>query len=179
MNFGNVPIRINPNDRAEIVWARRIDPARAILTSIPLPESNHRHGDLVLHDGAPVGFRKYGGEDVPVFNELDLLASSTSGTFEVTIEAASIDDLVAFESACGDLGCATEDWSTIRMICRECSEGAPHAHPEPAIEGAHRFAVAAATPWIVEAAVAAWVAEDPRRTVKEMRVCVEPRVVRG
>lgn len=164
MDLGAVPIRINPNTDAEVAWARRIDPARAVLTSIPLPESNHRHGDLVLHDGAPVGYRKRNDQDVPVFNELCLLASSTAGTFEVAITARTIDDLVAFEQACQAHGCSAEDWSALRILCRACSEGRPHEHSSPPTEGEHRFAVAAATKETVEKAVSTWATADPARS---------------
>src|SRR5262245_790725 len=55
---GMCPIRLNPEGDAEVVWARRLDPARAEITSIPFPESKHRWRDIVLNDGAPVGYRK-------------------------------------------------------------------------------------------------------------------------
>ena len=175
MDFGLTPIRINPDSKGEVVWARRIDPARAILTSIPLPESNHRHGDLVLHDGAPTGYRVLDGEELAVFNELDLLAPGKAGTYEVTVEVANIDDLVAFETTFERLGCATEDWSTIRMLCVACSEGRPHAHPEPQVEGIHRFAVAASSRKTVEQGVAAWAGKHRTRKPGEIVVRVKPR----
>lgn len=177
LKLGVVPIRINPDTDAEVVWARRIDPARAVLTSIPLPESKHRHGDLVLHDGAPVGYRKRNNQDVPVFNELALLSHSLDGTFEVTITATTIDDLVAFEKACQDLGCATEDWSTMRILCRACSEGTPHEHASPQIEGEHRFAVAAIAPALVEEAVTKWTTANAVRRAGRVEVLVSPSPV--
>ena len=170
MNYGSVPIRLHPDDHAEVVWARRIDPARAVLVSIPLPESNHRHGDLVLHDGAPAGYRRAGGREVAVFNELELLASSGEGTFEVTIQAATADDLVSFEETFERLGCATEDWSSIRYLCRECSEGNPHEHPEPEIEGEHRFAIASPSRELVERGLKAW----GGRVAGDVDVRIEP-----
>jgi hypothetical protein len=174
MDLGSVPIRLNPDGDGEVVWAHRVDPARAVLASIPLPESNHRYGDLVLNDGAPVGYRIHDGQEVPVFNELKLLTSSGFGTYEVTLQARNIDDLVSFEHVCERYHCPTEDWSTIRMICRQCSEGRPHEHPEPAIEGPHRFAVAASARSSVEELVAAWIAEDPSRTAGEVLVQLQP-----
>ena len=174
MNLGSVPIRINPDTDGEVVWARRVDPARAVLTSIPLPESRHRHGDLVLHDGAPTGYRLRGTEEIPVFNELSLLASSAMGTFEITIEARTIDDLVAFEKACEACGCPTEDWSTLRLLCSTCSEGTPHEHAAPPTEGEHRFAVAAANRESVRKAVSAWTASELSRVAGDIVVLLEP-----
>jgi TPR repeat len=142
------PIRINPDGDAEVVWAYRIDPARAELSSIPFPESKHRWRDVVLNDGAPNGYRKYKGKDIPVFDELELLQPSPFGTFvarvalpgrgEVVLELAKIAD--AHE------GCA-EDWSTsVRLLCKACSEGRPHAdHDTDRVvpEGAHLIGIAA------------------------------------
>src|SRR5262249_40245091 len=53
---GYGPIRLNPKGDAEVVWAYRIDPARAVLASIPFPESKHGWRDVVLNDGAPTGY---------------------------------------------------------------------------------------------------------------------------
>ena len=55
MNFGLTPVRLNPESDGEVVWARRIDPVRAVIKSIPFPESGFRYNDVVLHDGAAVG----------------------------------------------------------------------------------------------------------------------------
>ena len=45
-NFGITPVRLNPDDRGEVVWARRIDPVRARIENVPYPESGFRRGDV-------------------------------------------------------------------------------------------------------------------------------------
>jgi hypothetical protein len=77
---GYCPIRLNPDGQGEVVWAHRLDPARASLTSIPFPESGYRWGDVVLNDGAPVGYRQVEGREVPVFNAIQLLQRSPFAT---------------------------------------------------------------------------------------------------
>lgn len=72
MDFGMTPVRLNPDDDGEVVWATRIDPVRARIESIPLPESGYRYFDIVLHDGAAVGYREVGEMEYPVFNALEL-----------------------------------------------------------------------------------------------------------
>lgn len=68
-DYGVTPLRLNPADDAEVVWARRLCPARARIESLPYPESGVAFDDVVLHDGAPVGSRlDAGGREVPVFN---------------------------------------------------------------------------------------------------------------
>src|ERR1700704_3259825 len=88
LDWGLVPIRLRPVDVGEVVWSRRIDPARAIVDSVPLPESGRRWRDLVLHDGVPNGYRKLGEQEVPVFDEIELLAASPFSTFVAQVSCA-------------------------------------------------------------------------------------------
>jgi tetratricopeptide (TPR) repeat protein len=145
---GYGPIRLNPDGDGEVVWAYRIDPARAELANIPLPESGHRWRDIVLTDGAPVGYRKYKGKDVPVFNALGVLEPSPFGTFvaEVTMPAKPQYIQQLAELAAKQEGSA-EDWTTsTRILCKACSEGRPHAtHDTEAApaDGVHLIGIAA------------------------------------
>jgi tetratricopeptide (TPR) repeat protein len=142
------PIRINPDGDAEVVWAYRIDPARAVLTSIPFPESKHRWRDVVLNDGAPNGYRQYKGKEIPVFDELELLQPSPFGTFvaRVALPGRGEDFHELAKIAAAQEGSA-EDWSTsVQMLCKACSEGRPHAAHDTARvvpEGAHLIGIAA------------------------------------
>ena len=73
--IGPVPLRLHGTMGSEIVWADRIDPARAVLRGLPTPASGFAQGDTVLHDGAANGHvRNDAGRDVPVFDALQLLA---------------------------------------------------------------------------------------------------------
>jgi hypothetical protein len=143
------PIRINPDGDAEVVWAYRIDPARAVLNSIPFPESKHRWGDVVLNDGAPNGYRKYKGRELPVFDELELLEASLYGTFVARVALPERGDKLLLELAkiAADQEGNAEDWSTsVRILCKACSEGRPHADhdtEQAAPDGVHLIGIAA------------------------------------
>lgn len=126
-NFGVNPVRLCPEADAEVVWGRRIDPVRIQLLSIPLPNSGFRYHDVVLHDGAAVGYRLYEGVERPVFNLLELFEKSTFATFEAELVVSAPADLEALEAQCDKKGIAFEDWtSSLRNLCKECSEGKPH-----------------------------------------------------
>jgi tetratricopeptide (TPR) repeat protein len=166
-NFGLTPIRMRV-DQHEVVWCRRIDPARAIVRSIPLPESGRRYGDLLLHDGAPTGYRKLGEKEVPVFDELELLAPSALSTFEVSVVApnpkATGELIDAFEAA----GMSAEDWTaSVRILCKACSEGRPHTHghddDDARWTNERRFGIAALDAPGVERVLATWVGSERRR----------------
>lgn len=126
-DFGTTPVRLNADGEGEVVWARRIDPVRARILSIPFPASGFRHGDVVLHDGAPVGYRLRDGTEYPVFNVLELFEASAYGTYEAMLRVGKPEDLAELEALCEALQIECEDWtSNVRVLCRQCSEGRPH-----------------------------------------------------
>jgi len=172
MRLGLTPIRINPDGAGEVVWCDRIDPARAIIRNVPLPQSAHRYGDLVLHDGAPNGTRLTGGQEVPVFDELQLLTPSRYATFVVTVEAESADALRGLQRLLAEAELTNEDWGTIRQLCHECSTGRAGAHEVPAefVPGAITdLGIAAETEAAVHDALAHWSAAWPTSRVLEVQ----------
>jgi tetratricopeptide (TPR) repeat protein len=126
LDLGRVPIRVNPDDAGEVVWCERIDPARTIIQNIPLASSGHRYGDLLLNDGAAQGYRISNGQEVPVFNELQVLKQSEYKTYSITAYFGSKDDIDKLAELCSGGDIEMENWSTLRYLCKQCSEGTPH-----------------------------------------------------
>jgi tetratricopeptide (TPR) repeat protein len=160
-NFGSTPVRINPDDNGEVVWARRLCPARARIENIPFPESGFCYGDVVLHDGAAVGYRKSGGQDKPVFNVFELFEPSDFNTYRLEIDAADASVVESLEKALGEAGLEVEDWTrTVNFICKQCSEGVPHDHEEAPAETAWQPArslgIAATSQQAIDDVLAAW-----------------------
>jgi hypothetical protein len=146
MNYGLTPIRLDPGGRGEVVWCDRIDPARAIIRNIPFTESGRHYGDVLLHDGAPNGFRLFGGREVPVFDALECLLPSDFSTFILDVPGSRLSERKALSDVAFELGGAAEDWSeSVRFICRRCSEGRPHEQHDSELSGERpQLAVAAA-----------------------------------
>lgn len=127
MDFGMAPVRLNPDEDAEVVWAKRIDPARARIDSIPFPQSRFHYGDVVLNDGAPVGYRLWNEREYPVFNVLELFESSVYTTRVATVTIESDSDLDALAQEMSVTQSHFEDWTqNTRVLCKACSEGLPH-----------------------------------------------------
>jgi hypothetical protein len=189
MTVGITPIRINPrgspdggpDGAPEVVWCRRIDPARAIIESIPMPQSGHRYGDLLLHDGEPKGFRRVSGREVPVFDELQLLAPSEYGTFEVIIDGAGAEEIEALTEQADKNGLAAEDWSAnIRMVCKACSEGRPdnegHTHDVEQTRY-RRIGIAALSEAQVRQTLENWLAQTPQAEIEEINCALPPAFI--
>jgi hypothetical protein len=130
MELGPTPIRLNPEDAGEVVWCRRLDPARAVIRNVPLPESGFRYGDLILHDGAPTGERRLHGKTVKVFDMIELLQASNCKNFEVELQATNAESLDALFRLAADENLGLEDWGTIRCLCSACSRGTAPIEPE-------------------------------------------------
>jgi len=179
-DFGITPIRLNPDDGGEVVWCKRIDPARAIIRNIPFPESGHRYGDLVLHDGAPVGHRKLNGRDVPVFNALELLIPSEFGTYTVTVDGATSEEVEVLVELASEKKLFAEDWSQIRVICKVCSEGHPpelkHEHDrDPKPDRLVTFAAHSEDE--VREMLRRWQEKTPNAEIVEVECSLEPAFV--
>lgn len=147
MKMGAVPIRIDPDGCAEVVWCSRIDPARAVVNNVPEAESNRRFGDLLLTDGAPNGSRKVNGHVIPVFNEIQVLKSSDYSSFAAVVRATSdeaLDGLMQCAEA-RKLGIETEH--SVQKICHQCSIGEAHEHgPRVPLDFSQPILVRAAAP---------------------------------
>lgn len=125
MDFGLSVVRLfKPDGGGETVWVRRIDPARARIINVPLPDSGYRYHDLVLHDGAPNGSRIVDGQEYNVFDVLDLFSPSDYSTYSVSVLAESEEDVDALDEMAEENGLIVEDWSAnYRNLCKACSEG--------------------------------------------------------
>lgn len=134
MGIGHAGVRVAIDSEPEVVFCERIDPCRARIVSVPLPESDRRFGDVVLHDGERRGERELATRKIPVFDELALVSRGTYETWKVTLECehpSERDELLAlFDGVDG----AVEDWTeNLTYLCAQCSAGVPHDdHPAPA-----------------------------------------------
>ncbi|AWH18221.1 hypothetical protein C1922_13390 [Stenotrophomonas sp. ZAC14D2_NAIMI4_7] len=173
-NFGVACVRLAPWSDAEVVYMTRIDPVRARIDNVPLPESGFRFGDIVLHDGASTGHRTYGRQDVPVFNAMQRLQWSDMATFTVFVRCDSADDIAALEAMTLPGIGMVEDWTAnIRRLCRRCSYGTPHQHDNEATpddDGTWKrerdLGIAAQGRAAVEKLLATWAAAGPGRVLE-------------
>jgi tetratricopeptide (TPR) repeat protein len=135
MPIGPTPIRVSVEDAPDVVWCDRIDPCRARILSVPLPESQRRHGDLVLHDGEPRGTRRLGERRVSVFDELVLLEPSSFRTWAVVMRCPTRQERDALVEELEAASLVVEDWTeNLQLLCTRCSLGDPSDHEHRAPE---------------------------------------------
>ena len=132
-NLGITPVRLNATgDGTEVVWGTRVDPCRARIESVPLPESGHRWGDVILHDVVPNGRRTIGERTWSVFDELIRMDPSASATFESNLTVPTDEDGAELQERFAALDAGAEDWTgSIEMLCAQCSVSDVHRHASP------------------------------------------------
>lgn len=184
-DFGVASVRLNPWGRAETLYARRIDPVRARLLNIPLPDSGYRRGDIVLHDGASTGKRPLRDCWVPVFNVLQRCEASEFRTFAAFVDChsrADLEELLTMRvPGIDDL----EDWTgDVAYYCLRCSYGAPHRHRSADEIGGwdneRNLGIAAQSRHSAEKLLDAWAAKAPGRRIDALEACsAEPSAPPG
>lgn len=178
-DFGIAVIRLNPWADGETVYARRIDPVRAQIINVPLPESGWRFGDIALHDGAPTGTRDDGqGGEVSVFNAFERWRPSETPTHTAFARCPAAADAEALTGLLEQHGWTAEDWThSLRYLCLRCSYGIPHEHEADAEQTADKgwqtersigIAAPAAQSAELETALQNWAAAAPGREVSDI-----------
>lgn len=168
-------VRLDPGDAGEVVWGERIDPARLVILSIPLPESRHRFRDVVLNDGAQNGTREWNGHKFPVFDELEIWQKSQYSTFRVSLNVPSESAENQLIEICRDRNIGVEDWGTIRSICAECSRGNPGPHDCKAANAAGQklFALAALSEDDIRSVLDMWASQAADSDYGDIEVALE------
>lgn len=57
----------------ETIWVERLSPCHGIIRSVLYNDIGVNYGDVILFDGAPITFHKYGENNIPVFPHLATL----------------------------------------------------------------------------------------------------------
>jgi tetratricopeptide (TPR) repeat protein len=150
MNLGNVPVRINPNDRPEIIWATKIDPARAYIASVPQPSSERRFRDLILIDHTASGYFVKDGKRMPVYNELQLLKPSQKWTFIAFLDTNNPMDVLALDQLCAKAKLGFDNWSkATRHLLTRHKNSLPEYFDESMIQNyeSDKYLIAISAEW--------------------------------
>jgi hypothetical protein len=174
-NFGFECVRLNgfgdTDGAGEVVWAKRLSPVTARIDNVPTPEAKFRYGDVVLHDGAPVGTRlDADGVEVSVFNAFELFEPSQFETYEVMLEAPDDEAMQALAKASEEADMFLEDWTHMRMLCKACSEGRAHEQhdhsaPDTGWKTKRRVGIASKDPAAVTRVLQLWSDGGNRRVI--------------
>ena len=133
-DLGAIALYLNPHTRPEVVWARRLDPARAVVLSIPQPGGGQRYQDTVLFDPASEGTQVVGARRWPAYRALQVLKSSPFKTFSVELERVTLAQVDVLANLCAQENIGFDNWSaTTHLYLPPAFQEKPefHLHPLP------------------------------------------------
>ncbi len=156
-----VALRVPCGKQFEILWAHPLDPARALITSIPHPASGRRYHDVLLFDFNPCGYTVSGRRRYPVFDQLGVVRHSPFKTYSCTVETTDKKALRLLDKLCRQGALGFENWTNATRAMPFQSE---NALPEfygadilpPASSGESLVAIAAQRKQDVQAVLRDW-----------------------
>lgn len=105
-----ISVKIAYQDKFEVLGARRIDAARAIIQSIPHPISGRKFQDILLIGNTVKGHHICGYQKLPIYDELDLLKRSTYSTFSCLLHDIVPKDIDVLQHLCINARLGFEVW---------------------------------------------------------------------
>lgn len=113
LDLGIVPVRLNPGTQPEIVAARRIDPVRCVIESIPQPSSGRGYKDLILVENQTNQNSSFylQRKKLYIHDELQLLKPSNLHTFSVLLHTSSAGDVDILANLCLSANIGFDNWS--------------------------------------------------------------------
>jgi tetratricopeptide (TPR) repeat protein len=121
----------------ETIWIERLSPCHGIVRSVLYQDLGVDYGDVVLIDGAPITYHRYGEQEIPVFPHLATLVRSGYRFFDF---AGTQDEAGRLADATDDLDDDAVVYShteNFRVICASCWRGGDVGHEHRETEERH------------------------------------------
>lgn len=125
--------RTKDNDHGgieETIWIERLSPCHGIIRSVLYQNLGVDYGDVILIDGAPITYHKYGEQDIPVFPHLATLIKRDYQFYDfaaVQQEGGQISEISETLSQDAVVYVHTENY---RVLCNTCWQDPDKDHEE-------------------------------------------------
>ena len=104
----------------ETIWIQRLSPCHGIVRSVLVQDLGVDYGDVVLTDGAPITYHRYGDDEVPVFPHLATIRRQGYRFYDFAgtqRNEGQLEDLSRGLSADAIIYSHTENYSEICSTC--------------------------------------------------------------
>lgn len=121
----------------ETIWIQRLSPCHGIVRSVLVQDLGVDYGDVVLTDGAPITYHRYGNIEVPVFPHLATLRRQNYRYYDFAgtqTDSGQLESLSRGLSADAIIYSHTESYSE---ICASCWRDPDIDHKQHDVERRH------------------------------------------
>ncbi len=116
----------------ETIWIERLSPCHGIVRSVMYRDLGTDYGDVILIDGAPITYHKYGDDEIPVFPHLSTLRKQNYQFYHFagTQESKGILDEVSEDLE--EDAIVYSHTENFRILCSTCwrNESIDHEHSD-------------------------------------------------
>jgi hypothetical protein len=131
LKVGEVPDR---SVGFELVWVTPLSPCHGVVSSATYRVASVDYGDVLLWDGAPVGFGEHGGSRVPRFALLAVLSRGDEHRFRFVALQQGAGQVAELEAELPSDALLFIHQERIEMLCARCASGdllRKHEHLAP------------------------------------------------
>lgn len=114
----------------ETIWIERLSPCHGIIRSVLYQDLGINYGDVVLFDGAPITYHKYGDEQIAVFPHLSTLHKNNYQIYPFAGTQAKSEKLNSISQQLEEDAIIYSHTENYRYLCSGCwmDEGIDHEH---------------------------------------------------
>lgn len=125
--------RNKDNDDAgieETIWIERISPCHGIIRSVLYQNLGVDYGDVILIDGAPITYHKYGEQDIPVFPHLATLVKRDYQFYDFAAVQQEEGQIGGISEALPQDAVVYVHTENYRVLCNTCWQDPDKDHEE-------------------------------------------------
>ena len=112
----------------ETIWIERLSPCHGIVRSVLYQSLGVDYGDVVLFDGAPITYHRYGDTKVPVFPHLTTLIRSGYRLYDFAGTQDSRGQLADASEALAEDAVIYTHTEQFVLLCNTCWRAEGHDH---------------------------------------------------
>ena len=116
--------------KQETIWLERLSPCHGIIRSVLYQNLGVDYGDVVLIDGAPITYHKYGDNDVPVFPHLATLIRREYQFFDFIATQEEQGQISTISDSLGSDAVVYVHTENFRILCSSCWQDPSKDHFE-------------------------------------------------
>ncbi|MGB0750039.1 MAG: hypothetical protein ACPGO3_14965, partial [Magnetospiraceae bacterium] len=106
--------------REETIWIERLSPCHGIVRSVLYEDLGVDYGDVVLFDGAPITYHKYGDTQIPVHPHLATLLRNDFAFYDFSATQAEAGNVDALNKALDGDAVVYVHSENMTFLCKTC-----------------------------------------------------------